>query len=225
MTTYTTIANTSIDVDSPVTEGLMTALRDNPIAIAEGSSGAPKVAVNALRCVTYTASGTFNVPSDVTKIWYEVAGAGGASGIVWANTAGAILTPSTAGGSSSLGTIATAGGGGAGDSVQRAPALGTVTLNGANGTPTGGDIAIYGRGASGGHSRAYTYDNGADYEINVAGGTGGDGAWVFGQATVTPSSSHTITIGGGGAAGSVSPPTYQYTTGINGSSGWVRIWY
>lgn len=41
MTTYTTIANTEIDQDSPVTQPLMTAMRDNPIAISEGSTGAP----------------------------------------------------------------------------------------------------------------------------------------------------------------------------------------
>lgn len=44
MTTYTAIANTDIDQDSPVTEPLMSALRDNPIAMAEGASGAPKIA-------------------------------------------------------------------------------------------------------------------------------------------------------------------------------------
>jgi hypothetical protein len=41
MTTYLTIADTAIDQDSPVTETLLTSLRDNPIAIGEGSSGAP----------------------------------------------------------------------------------------------------------------------------------------------------------------------------------------
>ena len=44
MTTYTAITNGEIDQDSPVTQPLLTALRDNPIAIAEGASGAPIVA-------------------------------------------------------------------------------------------------------------------------------------------------------------------------------------
>ena len=48
MTTYTTIANSEIDQDSPVTQTLMTALRDNPIAITEGAAGAPKVSNAAL---------------------------------------------------------------------------------------------------------------------------------------------------------------------------------
>jgi len=43
MTTYTSIIDSEIDTDSPVTESLMTRIRDNPIAITEGSSGAPKI--------------------------------------------------------------------------------------------------------------------------------------------------------------------------------------
>ena len=41
MTTYSTIADGQIDQDSPMTQPLLTALRDNPIAIAERASGAP----------------------------------------------------------------------------------------------------------------------------------------------------------------------------------------
>lgn len=44
MTTYTAIANAEIDADSPVTTTLMQAMRDNPIAIAEGSADATVVA-------------------------------------------------------------------------------------------------------------------------------------------------------------------------------------
>ena len=43
MTTYTAILGSEIDTDSPVTESLMTRIRDNPIAITEGSAGAPKI--------------------------------------------------------------------------------------------------------------------------------------------------------------------------------------
>lgn len=57
MTTYTAIPNTSIDIDSPVTQPLMTALRDNPIAIAEGSSGAPKISTLAFESNYYTQGG------------------------------------------------------------------------------------------------------------------------------------------------------------------------
>lgn len=48
MTTYTAITNGQIDQDSPITQPLMTALRDNPIALAEGATGAPRIASPAL---------------------------------------------------------------------------------------------------------------------------------------------------------------------------------
>ena len=48
MTTYTTITNAEIDQDSPVTQPLMTALRDNMIAITEGASGAPLIQTAAI---------------------------------------------------------------------------------------------------------------------------------------------------------------------------------
>ncbi|MDA0780681.1 MAG: hypothetical protein PQ612_06065 [Rickettsiales bacterium] len=56
MTTYTTINNTDIDVDSPVTTSLMNKLRDNPIAITEGASGAPKIQAAALDTDSVTAN-------------------------------------------------------------------------------------------------------------------------------------------------------------------------
>jgi hypothetical protein len=41
MTAYLPILNSEIDPESPITESLMQRLRDNPIAIVEGSTGAP----------------------------------------------------------------------------------------------------------------------------------------------------------------------------------------
>lgn len=48
MTSYTAIPNGDIDQDSPITQPLMTALRDNPLAIAEGDATAPKIAFAAI---------------------------------------------------------------------------------------------------------------------------------------------------------------------------------
>ncbi len=48
MATHTTIADGSVDAESPITESLMTALRDNPTAIAEGASGAPRIQTAAV---------------------------------------------------------------------------------------------------------------------------------------------------------------------------------
>lgn len=46
MTTYTPITNGQLDQDSPVTQPLMTSLRDNPLAMAEGASGSPDIYTN-----------------------------------------------------------------------------------------------------------------------------------------------------------------------------------
>jgi len=42
MADWTTITNTATDADSPGTQVLMEALRDNAIAITEGATGAPR---------------------------------------------------------------------------------------------------------------------------------------------------------------------------------------
>lgn len=74
MTTYTTIADTEIDQDSPVTETVLTKLRDNPIAITEGASGAPKVqtagindaAVTQVKISTTLASYAGSIPAEAS---------------------------------------------------------------------------------------------------------------------------------------------------------------
>ena len=48
MTSYIAIANAEVDPNSPITADLMTKLRDNPIAMGEGASGAPKVYGSAM---------------------------------------------------------------------------------------------------------------------------------------------------------------------------------
>ena len=48
MADWFSIPNTSVDPDAPVTSNLMYALRDNPIAIAEGATGAPRVTQSAI---------------------------------------------------------------------------------------------------------------------------------------------------------------------------------
>lgn len=48
MTAYTAIGDGELIVDRPITESLLTRLRDNPIAISEGSAGAPKVQSDGL---------------------------------------------------------------------------------------------------------------------------------------------------------------------------------
>ncbi len=56
MADWTTITDTQVDPDAPLTSQLGYAWRDNPIAIAEGAVGAPRVMHNALN--TYIGSET-----------------------------------------------------------------------------------------------------------------------------------------------------------------------
>jgi hypothetical protein len=58
MTSYVAIASGEIDADSPITADLMSKLRDNPIAISEGSAGAPKVMAAALNLTANTLTGS-----------------------------------------------------------------------------------------------------------------------------------------------------------------------
>jgi hypothetical protein len=55
--TYVPINNAEVDAESPITDLLMLRLRDNPIAIANGDAGAPRVADAALSG-TATAGGS-----------------------------------------------------------------------------------------------------------------------------------------------------------------------
>lgn len=72
MTTYTTIPNTDIDQDSPVTQPLMTALRDNPLAIAEAdSSVAANLRPTVLLGTMTTTSGTSQTLSSLVLTPYK----------------------------------------------------------------------------------------------------------------------------------------------------------
>lgn len=57
MADWITIVDTQVDPDAPVTSELGYAFRDNPIAIAEGATGAPRVVDGALS-TTVTSAGT-----------------------------------------------------------------------------------------------------------------------------------------------------------------------
>lgn len=48
MADYTTITDAQVDPEAPITSELMSALRDNPIAIAEAATGAPKIDPRAI---------------------------------------------------------------------------------------------------------------------------------------------------------------------------------
>lgn len=48
MADYIAISDTQLDPDAPVTSQLMYQLRDNPIAIAEGDDGAPRIVLKSI---------------------------------------------------------------------------------------------------------------------------------------------------------------------------------
>ncbi|CAB4124407.1 hypothetical protein UFOVP59_2 [uncultured Caudovirales phage] len=66
MTSYVAVANGEIDADSPITADLMTKLRDNPIALSEGASGAPKVMAAALNLTANTLTGSVGSGASTT---------------------------------------------------------------------------------------------------------------------------------------------------------------
>ena len=72
MTTYTAIPNSDVDQDSPVTQTLITLLRDNPIAITEGASGAPKVQSKGLNIYAQDGLGPHTNLDDISLLFATV---------------------------------------------------------------------------------------------------------------------------------------------------------
>lgn len=63
MADYRTITDAEVDPDAPLTSSLGYAWRDNPIAIAEGATGAPRITQTAIMNPT---AGTFRTITSVT---------------------------------------------------------------------------------------------------------------------------------------------------------------
>lgn len=61
MASYIEITDSEIDPESPGTTSLFTRIRDNPIAIAEGATGAPRIAAGALD----VSSGLYSILADI----------------------------------------------------------------------------------------------------------------------------------------------------------------
>jgi len=69
MTTYTTLSDADLSVDKPITQGKMRALRDNPTAITEGVSNAPKIQTAALDTDAVTSAKILNGSIITDKIF------------------------------------------------------------------------------------------------------------------------------------------------------------
>lgn len=190
MTTYTTIPSTDVDQDSPVSVALMTALRDNPIAIAQRGTDALKI---------------YGTPYDYQEFlnggsttWTKPSNAESGDVVVLEMVAG--------GGAGGRGTGYRQGGAGGGGyrhlftDIDDLPSTITVAV-GAGGTPTSGD------GGSGGDTSFGA--NGAAYFVVARGGDGGTestadlpgGVVVFRNTSrdgaENPSPLHTGGLGGG----------------------------
>jgi len=118
MATYTPIPPAALQIDKPVTTTTMTALADNPTAIAERATGAPVVQIPRVEYFTAIGAGTWEIPDGVTAIELTVTGAG-ASAVTnetWAEYDGYRVTAYSGyrsyGGSSAGGDISIIGGGG-----------------------------------------------------------------------------------------------------------------
>ena len=70
MPTYTTIPDSTIAPEAPVTSELMTLLRDNPIATTEGDTGAPRVKGRALDVVNAETSDATLTATNLANIDY-----------------------------------------------------------------------------------------------------------------------------------------------------------
>lgn len=72
MADYIPVIDSSVDPDAPLTSDLMYRLRDNPIAIAEGAVGAPKIQSDAMALkigsTDRTSDGVFFTMSNVDRI-------------------------------------------------------------------------------------------------------------------------------------------------------------
>ena len=74
MTTYSPIANGSVDAGSPVDESLVTALRDNPIALSEGATNAPRIATIAAEANDGTTTAGTTAAITNSSVAYSAAG-------------------------------------------------------------------------------------------------------------------------------------------------------
>lgn len=204
MTTYSAIADSEIDTDSPLTTSLMTKMRDNPLSMAQGDASSPRINVQSLGYQKFTSSGTFSVPSHVSRVYVrgKAGGGGGNNGTVsmgggaggefegWVTvTPGSTVTvtigaggtsnnPGSNGGTTSFGSLASATGGKGGGTNLGQGGVGSGPLMCRHGA--------YGYGNEGGR------------------GSGGPGGWT---------GSGTVQAGDGG-------PLYG-----NGYRGELEVWY
>jgi len=187
-------------------------------------------AVGNLNIVDFTSSGTWTVPSGVTKILI-IATAGGGGGSGGYGTQGSLPSNGGNGGTTSIvgsssGTLISLTGGGGG-SGSGAPG---VSYGVTYGVGSNGACSIFGRGGlfrsnnTGEPAQGYGAGGGGGYGGVGNGGGGGAGGYELCKVvSVISGETLTITIGAGGAGSAGT--SYDGYAGGAGKSGFVRIIY
>lgn len=114
MTTYTAIAYSEIDASSPATDTVLDRLRNNPIAIAEGATGAPRIASKSDVGAFGSSPADFNSLGEYSGVWFTIYGydTGGGAGPFNISISG-----TTDGGSSYLTAVDMVSTGGTGQNI------------------------------------------------------------------------------------------------------------
>lgn len=145
----------------------------------------------------FTTSGSWTVPSGITKVKVTSVGGGGggSTGTYICCGASYNVVGGTAGTASSLQgcTVQGGGGGGAPGGVYTSPPSGTV------GTRVGSLTYVAGTAAAA--QVPYVYGYGLPGATGGGGGNGGGGGIAIGVCTVNPGDSLTVTVGGAGVGG------------------------
>lgn len=206
---YRDIADAEVDSLSPVTESLMTALRDNPIGIAQRNTDAPRVQPPSIEVLDTVGSGTWTAPDGVTRVRVRIVGGGGGGS---GNFGGG-----SAGGDSTFNdgvTTYTAGGGGGGEPIgvdNSADATnGDINLSSRRTGPTEQTPSSAGDGMTG-----YGVGGRAG-PINGQGGAGGAVCVVNIDTSPGDSLAYEVGAVGAGGAGDGSPSSAPGEDGVQG---------
>lgn len=177
--------------------------------------------ITGVRFKMFTSNGTFVVPEGVTKIYVTGCGGGGGGCATGTGLNG------SSGGSTSLGSLITLGGGGGGlnaSSGTGGSAGGSGATPGVVGTPNIGGSSMF--GIPGKYTPTSNMTIASGYGAGGCGSEGGGGLPVSGgggasvlknEITVTPGTSHSVTIGTGGSGAN------SNLFGLSGTSGFLLV--
>ena len=167
-----------------------------------------------LKSKVFETDGTFRVPAGVTEVYVTGCGGGGGGG------GGALLgADGKAGGVTSFGSLFSLSGGSGGPIISVTTDMTPLKAGPRGSAPGSGD----GSGASSlgsGGAPASMVNSSSGTDQNYCGSGGGGASYVFDYpVTVTPNALITVTIGLGGAGGSITKAGNNINTGMKGGPG------